>query len=227
MSKTETLDKIYNDPANPGGFSSQRKLLQNAKLLRNDISLKDVKDYLSSQPSYTRHGNVPNKFIKSRVFIPEGAGFLLSSDLGDFSSLKNYNDGVRFLMFLIDCFSRKLWVIPLQDKKGHTIAETLDRFLSSNKYRYTLLWVDNGPEYYNTPTQKICNKYGLKMYSVYNRRQKASYAERAIRSIKEKLYKIMTQRNTNRYIDFLQDVVDSYNNSQTQRLIGSLSERNP
>ena len=48
MSKTETLDKIYNDPANLGVFSSQRNLLQNAKLLRNDISLKDVKEYLSS-----------------------------------------------------------------------------------------------------------------------------------------------------------------------------------
>ena len=94
MSKTETLARIYNDPSNPGGFSSIRKLLQNARLLRNDISLKDVKEYLSHQPSYTRHGNVPKKFIKSRVFINEGPGFLLSGDLANMSSLKNYNDGV-------------------------------------------------------------------------------------------------------------------------------------
>ena len=57
------------------------------------------------------------------------------------------------------------------------------------------------------------------MYSVFNRRQKACYAERPIRTIKSKLYKIMTQRNTNRYIDFLQDVVRGYNMSQHRGLL--------
>ena len=57
------------------------------------------------------------------------------------------------------------------------------------------------------------------MYSVFNRREKASYAERSIRTIKSKLHKIMTQRNTNRYIDFLPDVVDAYNKSQHRGLL--------
>ena len=122
-------------------------------------------------------------------------------------------------MFLIDCYSRKLWVLPLKNKYGHTIAKTLDNFLSSSKYRYTLLWTDNGTEYYNAATQKICKKHRIKMYSTFNRRQKACYAERSIRSIKSKLYKIMTQRHTNRYIDFLQDTVDSYNNSPHKGLL--------
>ena len=114
MAKIEALDKIYNDPADPGGFTSQRKLLESARLLRNDITLTDVKEYLSHQPSFTRHGNIPKKFIKSRVFIKEGPGFLLSGDLADMSSVKNDNDGISFLMYLIDCYSRKLWVLPLK-----------------------------------------------------------------------------------------------------------------
>ena len=64
MSKTDALDKIYKDPSNPGGFSSQRKLLQNVKLLRNDISLGDIKEYLSHQSSFTRHGKIPKNFVK-------------------------------------------------------------------------------------------------------------------------------------------------------------------
>ena len=219
MAKIEALDKIYNDPADPGGFTSQRKLLESARLLRNDITLTDVKEYLSHQPSFTRHGNIPKKFIKSRVFIKEGPGFLLSGDLADMSSIKNDNDGISFLMYLIDCYSRKLWVLPLKNKRGSTISRTLDDFLSSNKYKYTLLWVDEGGEWYSSPTKKVCEKHGLKMYSVYNRRQKASYAERVILTIKSKLYKIMTQRHTNRYIDFLQDVINSYNNSKHKGLL--------
>ena len=220
MSKTDTLDKIYKDPAHPAGFSSQNKLLQNARLLRNDIKLADVREYLSHQTSFTRHGNVPKKFIKSRVFIKEGPGFLLSADLADMTNhLKKDNDDVRFLMFLIDCYSRKLWVFPLKNKSGLTIAKKLDDFLNSSKYRYSLFWVDNGNEWYNSPTLKICKKHNLKMYSVFNRREKACYAERSIRTIKSKLHKIMTQRNTNRYIDFLQDVVDAYNKSQHRGLL--------
>ena len=220
MSKTDTLDGIYKDPANPAGFSSQRKLLQNARLLRKDITLADVKRYLNRQSSFTRHGNVPKKFIKSRVSIKEGPGFLLSGDLADMTlHSKNDNDGVRFLMFLIDCYSRKLWLFPLKNKSGSTISKTLDEFFASNKYRYSLFWVDDGLEWFNSPTQKVCEKYGVKMYSAFNRRQKACYPERAIRTIKSKLYKIMTQRNTNRYIDFLQDVVRGYNTSQHRGLL--------
>ena len=220
MSKSDILDRIYKDPANPGGFSSQKKLLRNARLLRDDITLGDVKEYLTHQSSFTRHGNVPKKFIKRRVFIKEGPGFLLSGDLADMSahSTKD-NDNVRYLMFLIDCYSRKLWVFPLINKKGSSIAEMLDGFLKSIKYKYSLFWVDMGKEFYNSHTQKICKKHGLKMYSVFNRRQKACYAERSILTIKTKLYKIMTQRNTNRYIDFLQDVVDAYNKSQHRGLL--------
>ena len=108
---------------------------------------------------------------------------------------------------------------PLKNKSGSSIAKTLDEFLTDNKYRYSLFWVDDGKEWYNSPTQKICEKHDIKMYSVFNRRQKASYAERAILTIKTKLYRIMTQRNSNRYIDFLQDVVDAYNNSQHRALL--------
>ena len=220
MSKTDTLDKIYKDPSNPGGFSSQAKLLKNARLLRKDITLGDVKEYLSHQTSFTRHGNVPKKFVKSRVFIKEGPGFLLSGDLADMTNrTEKDNDGVRYLMFLIDCYSRKLWVFPLKNKSGPSIAKTLDEFLTSNKYRYSLFWVDDGKEWYNSPTQKVCKKHDVKMYSVFNRRQKACYAERSILTIKTKLYKIMTQRNTNRYIDFLQEVVSAYNKSQHKGLL--------
>ena len=222
MSKTDTLDKIYKDPSHPAGFSSQKKLLESARLLRDDISPGDVRDYLSRECSYTRHGNVPKKFIKRRVCITEGPGFLLSGDLADMTiHLKRSNDGVRFLMFLIDCYSRKLWVIPLPNKTGPTIAESLDKFLTSNKYKYDLFWVDNGKEWYNSSTQKICKKHGLKMYSTFNRREKACYAERVIRTIKAKLSRIMTERNSQRYIDFLQQVVDAYNDSRHKGLLCS------
>lgn len=128
------------------------------------------------------------------------------------------------MFFLIDCFSRKLWIYPLKNKKATTIANVLDTFLSKtksqNNQKWNLFWCDEGTEFFNSSVKKICKKHRIKMYHVFNRRFKASICERSIRTIKTKLYKIMTHYNTNRYIDVLEDVVASYNNSKHRGLIG-------
>ena len=163
MSKTDTLDKIYKDPSHPAGFSSQKKLLESARLLRDDISPGDVRDYLSRECSYTRHGNVPKKSIKRRVCITEGPGFLLSGDLADMTiHLKRANDGVRFLMFLIDCYSRKLWVFitclgaytlgayslgqRISDPAAHSpVIEKLPKSkqIKSQQYHFAAIYLNN------------------------------------------------------------------------------------
>ena len=87
MSKQHIFDKIYNDPANPASFTSEKKLLIEARKHCENINLSDVKNYLKKQVSYTRHGTVPKKYLKRRVFIKEGPNYLLSGDLADFRNL--------------------------------------------------------------------------------------------------------------------------------------------
>ena len=87
MSKQDILDKIYNDPANPASFTSEKKLLTEARTHCENINLSDIKNYLKKQVSYTRHGTVPKKYLKRRVFIKEGPNYLLSGDLADFRNI--------------------------------------------------------------------------------------------------------------------------------------------
>ena len=49
----------------------------------------------------------------------------LELDLTSVENLSKENDGVRFLLFIIDVFSRYLWVKPLKNKKAHTILSAL------------------------------------------------------------------------------------------------------
>ena len=220
MSKQEILEGIYLNPRNPGGFSGQFKLQKEACKLRRDITNKDVKKFLKSQDSHTLHGLVPRKYLKCPVAVKE-PGHLLSSDLADMTNdARKSNRNFRYLLFLIDCFSRKLSVIPLKDKRGSTIARELDKYLSLSQYRYKLLWCDEGSEFNSTHTKKICEKHGVKLYHIHNRRFKASYSERAIRTIKQKLYKILTHFNTDNFISYLDDVVSSYNDSPHRGLMG-------
>ena len=214
------LDGLYHNVKLPTSFSSAKKLLITARNnSRSDITLNDIKEYLTTQPSYTKHGFVPRTYRKSQVIVHK-PGILLSSDLADFSNLKEYNDGYCYLVIFIDCYSRKLHIVPVKDKKGETIAKVLDNHLNNSIYHYSKLWIDRGKEYYNKHVQKICEKHNLKMYSVHNYRVKAAFAERVIRTIKTKLYKIFTHFNTYNYINYLDDVVTSYNSSQHTGLIG-------
>ena len=45
-----------------------------------------------------------------------------SVDLADMQSLSKYNQGIKYLLCVIDLFSKYAWVIPIKDKKGTSIV---------------------------------------------------------------------------------------------------------
>ena len=218
---THLLDSLYGDVTNPSGLSSVKKLWQNARLYNPDIKLSEVKGYLKGQDSYTLHGNIRRKYLKTPVYVSK-PGELLSADLGDFQSLKEHNDGVKYLLVVIDCFSRKLHVSALYDKKGDTVADALDKILEQEPlgHSYTSLWVDLGGEFHNKFTLAVCRKYNIKLYSTYNRGTKAVYAERVLQTLKTKIFRALTHYNSKNYMQFLEGIVKSYNSSSHKGLLG-------
>ena len=220
----QVLTGLYNDVQSPGSLTSIRKLWLEARKIIPGIKIREVKDFLEGQESYTLHGVIHRKFLKRPVYV-KGPGVLLGSDLADVQNLKDSNDGVNFLIFFIDCFSRKLTVTPLKNKSGLTIAKAFDSFLKNSTFRYSLLWVDEGPEYFNKHVKEICKKFNLKMYATFNRRIKSAFAERAILTIKRKLYRALTQFNTKHYLKFIKPIVESYNNSPHRGLLGDTPNR--
>ena len=54
--------------------------------------------------------------------------------------ISKFNKGFRFLLCVIDIYSKYEWVIPLKDKKGITISKAFQKILngsntSQTKYR--------------------------------------------------------------------------------------------
>ena len=96
-------------------------------------------------------------------------------------ALSDYNDGVTFLLLVIDIFSKYGWVIPLKDKKGKTVAEALKTIFKERKPEK--LWTDKGTEFYNKDVKGL-----IEIYSTENK-EKSSIVERWIRTMKEKMWK--------------------------------------
>ena len=126
--------------------------------------------------------------------------------------LSKYNKGIRFLLCVIDIFSKYAWVVPLKVKKGISIVKAFQRILKQSNRKPNKIWVDKGSVFYNVYFKKWLQDNNIVMYSTHNER-KSVVAERFIRTLKGKIYKYMTSISKNAYIDKLNDIVDEYNNT--------------
>ena len=133
------------------------------------------------------------------------------ADLADMQLLNKCNKGIRFLLCVIDIFSKYAWVVPLKDKKGVSIATTFQGVLKQSKRKPNKTVVDKGSEFYNASFKKWLQDNDI-MYST-NNEGKSVVAERFIRTLKSKIYKYITSISKNVYIDKLDDIVNEYNNT--------------
>ena len=132
-------------------------------------------------------------------------------DLAHMQLLSNYNKEIRFLLCVIDIFSKYAWVVPLKDKKGISIVKAFQSILKQSNRKPNKIWVDKGSKFYNAYFKKWLRD-NINMYSTYNE-GKSIVAERFIRTLKSKIYKYMTSISKNVYIDKLDDIMDEYNNT--------------
>ena len=132
-------------------------------------------------------------------------------DLADMQLLSKYNKGYKFLLCVIDIFSKYAWVIPLKDKKGISIVNAFQKILDDSKRKPNKIWVDKGSEFYNNYFKKWLQDNDIVMYST-NNEGKSVITERFIRTLKNKIYKYMTSISKNVYIDKIDDIVKEYNN---------------
>ena len=121
--------------------------------------------------------------------------------------ISKYNKGIRYLLCVIDLFSKYAFVVPLKDKKGTTIANAFQSILGSSKRKLNKIWVDQGSEFYNTHFKKWLKGNKIEVYSTHNE-EKSVVAERFIRTLKNKIYKHITAISKIVYFDVLDDIVD-------------------
>ena len=124
--------------------------------------------------------------------------------------ISKFNKGFRFLLCVIDIFSKYAWVVPLKDKKGVSIVNTFQKILDDSNRKPNKIWVDKGSEFYNNSFKKWLKDNDIEMYSI-NNEGKSVFAEGFLRTLKNKIYKYMTSVSKNVYIDKLDDIVDNYN----------------
>jgi len=136
-------------------------------------------------------------------------------------ALAEYNDGVRYLMTVIDTFTRYAFVRMLSDKSGPTVLAAFKHVLNEAKEKPHILVLDRGTEFTNKNFVKFCNQNNIKIYTP-DTSIHAAYIERFNRSLKLLLYKYLSEFETYRFINkvdkdgtktsVLSQLVSTYNN---------------
>ena len=157
---------------------------------------RDVERWLSTQDAYTLHKPVRRHF-KRRCVVVGGPNQQWQADLVDMSRLKAANDGTTFLLTVIDVFSKRAWCIPLKSKSAASLVAAFRRLLNDvNNNRPTTLQTDKGSEFLNRPLQRLLKEYGVHHFTTHNEETKASVVERFNRSLKTRMWRYFTKKQT-------------------------------
>ena len=140
-----------------------------------------------------------------------------SADLVDMQAFAKYK-GFKFLLTIIDLFSRYAWVIPLKEKTGAVVRDAFAQVVKISNRKPGKLWVDEGKEFYNRTLKTWLNDNDIDMYSTHNE-GKAVVVERFNRTMKSRMWRYFTANSTNVYVDVLPQLIRDYNNAK-HRSIG-------
>jgi transposase InsO family protein len=136
-------------------------------------------------------------------------------DLADVSSIHSHNQNYKYLLFVIDVFSRYLWIQPIKDKTSKSVINALKIVLRSRKPNS--IKSDKGSEFKNKEVRSFLKKEDIHTFYSQNE-TKGALVERSIRTIKTALYRYFSHKQTYKYLDVLQDFVRNYNKKNSQIL---------
>ena len=129
-------------------------------------------------------------------------------DLLQLTSIKDYNDGY---CYILDVLGRFAWVEPLVDKTARNVASAFERITDCAKPRVPLcVQTDRGKELLGAAFQNLLKRLELGFRVARNPEIKAA-VERLNRTLRERIWRYFSYRNTKRYIDVLQKIVYAYN----------------
>ena len=179
---------------------------------------RDKQKYLQSEQAYTLHKPARRRFTRNHTYVA-GIDAQWQADLADMQGIARQNSGIRYLLTVIDVFSKFAWVVPIPSKDAKAITGAFKQVLTDAKQRRPRrLKTDKGKELFNSDFQALMKRHDIQHFAT-ERELKAAVVEWLNRTNKSRIWTYLSERGTVRWINVIQDLVDAYNHSR-HRSIG-------
>ena len=196
--------KVYNNPKK--GFWGKSKML------------KKYREMLNKVYALQRHKEVTSKHLK-KLYKREGAirpFYSVQVDLADFPKLQNpMNKNVRYLLICIDVFSRYMWIVPLTSKANLHIPLRKLLLDMKTKFNKTPENITGDNEFDTRQLKTLANEFKFRWwFGDPHEKYRTGIVERSIRTLRGLIKRYLTQNDTTKYIDVLDELVDNYNDTE-------------
>ena len=176
-------------------------------------------DFLRQNDVHSKHRRIIKKKFPRRHIIVHFPFQIFMGDLIEYqrNEYKYANGGHKFILVLIDVFTKKAYARPVKRKNKFDMAIAMESILTDLDHYPNTLITDEGLEFYNKNVEEVLDKYAIHHYSIKSK-MKASVAERLIRTLKSRLEKYFVKNKTKRWIDVLPQFIENYNNTPHRSL---------
>ena len=199
------ITALYEDPSVAGSLGGVVRFAKAQKL-----PVAKVREKLEANLGYTLHKPTRRHFATLPVMV-FGIDDQWVADLIEVGNIAKANRGYRYLLTVVDVFSKYAWVEPVKSKTGKAVTAAFEKILKHGRTPRRLQ-TDDGKEFYNKTFQALMKRQDIVHFSTSGD-TKASVVERFNRTLKERLYRYFTVKNTLKYLPVLKDLVMGYNRS--------------
>ena len=119
--------KKYHDPENPGSYGGVTRFAK-----ENGMSIARARKILQKDLGYTLHKPRPRKFPTLPVVV-FGIDQQWTAHLIEVINIAKYNRGYRYLLTVVDVFSKHEWVESVKNRTGQAATEAFEKILKQGR----------------------------------------------------------------------------------------------
>lgn len=158
------------------------------------------------------------KNFKRRPYTMRGIDDTFQADLIEMIPHAHLNKGYKYILVVIDTFSKFAWTVKLKNKTGVEVTKAMETILINEPNRIPRnLQTDAGKEFFNSSFQNLMRAYNINHYCTFTK-MKASICERFNRTLLNRIWYRFGLQGSTKWINILEDIMKAYN-SATHRTI--------
>jgi hypothetical protein len=203
------MDAIYHNPAHHAAFGG-RDVLQAA----SRSTKKETENFLLKDKVYRKFKQTRQKFDRARIFV-SSIGHQLQADLMDLQKYSRQNKGFKYVLVVVDAFSRLTLARPLKNKSGPEVAYSMKDIFAELRSRnklgaVVLLASDLGTEFWNKHADVVYKQFNVHHFAL-RPSKKCAMAENSGRWLLDRIYKWMEHKGHNKWVELLPEFVKAKN----------------
>jgi hypothetical protein len=174
-----------------------------------NIKRKDIQEFLKKQPNYQMNKRITHRVNKP--IIAKAPNSLWCVDLIDLAKYSGHNNFFKYVMLVVDTFSRKVWLEKMRTKGAKQTAKALQNTCKRANIMPSVILSDNGTEF-KGEFSEFCKENEIKQsFSRTYSPQSNALAERSIQDIRKIMRAFMTSENDLNWASRLKIIEDNKN----------------